>query len=100
MVPARGPLLDRHLRDPPGGIDGTMRQEPPPELVPPSAEAGGRPARLRHRNEPARRRGETPPTPAESPGASVRRPVLRPADRLEAARGPARRFPFELTVVS
>src|SRR5438874_12447885 len=30
MVPAPGPLLDRHLRDPPGGIDGAVRQEPPP----------------------------------------------------------------------
>src|SRR5438046_3293500 len=88
MVPAPEPLLDRHLRDPPRGIDHTMRQRAPPELVAPAPQPRRGPARLCHRNEPAPRRGETPPTPAESPGASVRRPVLRPADRLEAARGP------------
>src|SRR5439155_1678078 len=30
MVPAPGPLLDRHLCGPAGGIDGAVRQEPPP----------------------------------------------------------------------
>src|SRR3989449_5704811 len=30
MVPAPGPLLDRHLCGPAGGIDGAGRQEPPP----------------------------------------------------------------------